>query len=127
MSNLQTCQALAAERRATEVNPEEIELDMDCLTAWLKVKRSGQAAGFGFHVSTYQGNPVWCFEPQPTFRMPTTQKRQDDEDDEDGPSEPAAAPAAAMAGNSEDPAQSLGAYCQGMLGLYLFANSWIFH
>ena len=27
--------------------------------AWLKIKQEGQTAGFGTHVSTYQGNPFW--------------------------------------------------------------------
>ena len=39
---------------------------------WLKMRQEGQTAGFGFHVSTYQGSILEFrfFEPQP-FAVPT--------------------------------------------------------
>ena len=37
---------------------------------WLKIK-AGQTAGFGFHVSTYQGKPFWYrfVEPPPFLQV----------------------------------------------------------
>ena len=42
----------------TLILPSLLE-DLETTCVWLKIKQEGQTAGFGTHVSTYQGKPFW--------------------------------------------------------------------